>query len=139
MRFILDTDTFSLLQKENEKIIEKLASSANEVGISIVTKAEVLNGRYAFLLKAENSERLIIAQKWLLKSEKLLERFSINEFDETSLAIFDEFRQQSKFRKIGRADLLIASICLSKDAVLITRNVKHFRQFPNLIVENWVD
>lgn len=99
----------------------------------------MLNGRYAFLLKAENSESLIKAQQWLLKSEQLLEKFPINEFDLISLAKFDEFRQKSKFRKIGRADLLIASICLANKAILVTRNVKHFKQFPNLEVENWVD
>jgi len=25
------------------------------------------------------------------------------------------------------------------DATLVTRNLKHFRQVPNLKVENWVD
>jgi tRNA(fMet)-specific endonuclease VapC len=41
--------------------------------------------------------------------------------------------------KIGRADMLIASIYLANRAVLVTRNVKHFKQFPDLNVENWVD
>ena len=139
MRFIIDTDTFSLLQRDNEKIKRKLASTTDEVGISIVTKAEVLYGRYAFLLKAENSERLKTAQKWLLKSEELLEKFPINELDDESLALFDEFRQNSKFRKIGQADTLIASICIANRAALVTGNIKHFKQFPNLEVVNWAD
>ncbi len=41
--------------------------------------------------------------------------------------------------KIGRADLLIAAITLAREATLVTRNVKHFRQVPGLKVENWVD
>ncbi len=139
MRYILDTDTFTHLQKDNENVKTRLANPSNECGISIVTKAEVLSGRCAFLLKADNSENLEKAQRLLIESEKLLSQFPINEFEELSLKKFDELRQNSKFRKIGRADLLIASICLVNRAILVTRNVKHFKQFPNLTVENWVD
>ena len=38
-----------------------------------------------------------------------------------------------------RADLLIASIVLANRAVLVTRNIRHFRQIRGVIVENWVD
>lgn len=139
MRYILDTDIFSLLQRGNPKIEKNLENPNNEYGISIVTKAEVLSGRIAFLLKAENSERLENAQFWLIKSEKLLSTFPIIKFNKSSLQQFEKFRQNSKFRKIGRNDMLIASICLAVNAKLVTRNIKHFRQFPNLEVENWVD
>ncbi len=139
MKYILDTDTFTHLQKDNENVKRRLKNLNNEVGTSIITKAEVLNGRYAFLLKADNSENLKKAQRLLYESENWLSKLSTIEFESKSFAIFDEFRQNSKFRKIGRADMLIASICLANRAVLVTRNVKHFKQFPNLNVENWVD
>ncbi|HVA45996.1 MAG TPA: type II toxin-antitoxin system VapC family toxin [Pirellulales bacterium] len=56
----------------------------------------------------------------------------------------DEFerlrlRRQRKLKKIGRRDLLIASIALAHRAKLITRNLKHFRQIDGLTVENWAD
>jgi len=35
--------------------------------------------------------------------------------------------------------LLIASIALANDALLVTRNLRHFRQVPNLRLENWAD
>jgi hypothetical protein len=34
---------------------------------------------------------------------------------------------------------IINRICLANRAVLVTRNVKHFKQFPDLNVENRVD
>jgi tRNA(fMet)-specific endonuclease VapC len=52
---------------------------------------------------------------------------------------FDRLRAVSKYRQIGRADLLIASISLANRAVLVTRNQRHFKQIPGLRVENWVD
>ena len=43
------------------------------------------------------------------------------------------------YRKMGRADLLIAGIALAHRATLVTRNVRHFRQLNSIQVENWVD
>ncbi|MGH9677814.1 MAG: type II toxin-antitoxin system VapC family toxin, partial [Candidatus Acidiferrum sp.] len=48
-------------------------------------------------------------------------------------------RQDRKFRKIGRADLLIAAITLANRATLVTRNLRHFRVIGGLRVENWAD
>jgi len=39
---------------------------------------------------------------------------------------------ESKGATIGMADSLIAGICLNRDAMLITRNKKHFSRVPNL-------
>ncbi len=140
MMYILDTDSLSLLQKGNEKIKSRLAVAKGfDFGITIITKAEILRGRYEFLLKAENKENLEKAQYWLKESEDLLAQLLVINFDDDSLATSDELRQNSKYRKIGRADLLITSICLANRAILVTRNVKHFKEFPNLEVENWID
>lgn len=139
MKYILDTNILTEVQKGNESIRIFISDSNNDIGITIVTKAEILLGRFHFLMKAENAVKLETAQKWLIESEKLILQFPIIQFNKESFAIFDEFRQNSKYRKIGRADMLIASIGLANRAVLVTRNVKHFKQFPNLNVENWVD
>lgn len=52
---------------------------------------------------------------------------------------FDVLRAQPKLRKIGRADLLIASIALAHGATLVIRNLRHFRQIPGLNTDNWAD
>lgn len=135
---ILDTDTFTHIQRRNQNVLKQL-EQYDLVGITLITKGEILRGRIDFLLKAENSENLEKAQKLFFGSEKLIAQFPIIDFNQESLKKFDEFRQNSKFRKIGRADMLIASICFANQAILVTRNVKHFTQFPNLEVENWVD
>jgi tRNA(fMet)-specific endonuclease VapC len=138
--YILDTDTLTHLQKGNENVKKRLEQALDfEFGITIITKAEIIKGRIEFLLKAENKEKLAIAQKLFLESERLIEQIPVIGFDNVSLDNFEQFRQNSKFRKIGRNDMLIASICLAGRAKLVMRNVKHFKQFPNLIVENWID
>jgi tRNA(fMet)-specific endonuclease VapC len=47
--------------------------------------------------------------------------------------------QNKKVKKIGRADLLIAAFAMANRAVLVTRNLKDFRQVPGLRIENWAD
>jgi tRNA(fMet)-specific endonuclease VapC len=50
--------------------------------------------------------------------------------------VSDKLRQHKELKKIGRGDLLIASIALAHQATLVTRNVQDFRQIPGLRVEN---
>ena len=35
--------------------------------------------------------------------------------------------------------MLIASIALAQRVTLVTRNLRHFRQFSGLTLENWAD
>jgi tRNA(fMet)-specific endonuclease VapC len=48
-------------------------------------------------------------------------------------------RQQKDFKKMGRADLLIACIALAHDALLVTRNTRDYKKVPGLRLANWVD
>jgi len=58
--------------------------------------------------------------------------------DEAAATVFDRLVKM-KLGKSERSDLLIASITLSRGAILVTHNVKDFKRVPNLILENWVD
>ncbi len=60
-------------------------------------------------------------------------------FDQLAVRQLEQLWKVDRLKRIGRADLLIASITLANDATLVTRNLKHFRQVPNLKVVNWVD
>lgn len=104
-----------------------------------LSRRSKFSARQAFLLKAESGEQLLRAQAWLLRSETLLNHIEIIPFDEDVASEFDSLRRQKKLKKIGRADLLIASIALAHRATLVTRIVKHFSQIPKLRLENWAD
>ena len=60
-------------------------------------------------------------------------------FDDAAAEQLDHLSKIAGLKRVGRADLLIASIALANDATLVTRNLRHFRQVPNLKVVNWVD
>jgi tRNA(fMet)-specific endonuclease VapC len=66
-------------------------------------------------------------------------RFRVVLFDAVAAAEFDQLRQTKGLKKIGRGDLLIASIALANKATLVTRNLKDYRKVPGLQLENWAD
>lgn len=137
---LLDTDTLTHLYAGHPKVIERLQNTDDlEIGITIITKIEVLRGRMDFVLKAETGVDLLRAQQLLQRTEELLAQISIVFLNSKATEQFDRLRSARKLSKVGRADLLIASIAVANQAVLVTRNLRHFRQIPNLTVGNWVD
>ena len=56
---------------------------------------------------------------------------------DASDSAFRDWRAQRV--RIGTPDLRIASVALSLDAVVLSRNLRDFRQVPGLRVENWLD
>lgn len=138
--YLLDTDTVTHLWVNHPKVAERLrAVDDPEVGITIITKVEVLRGRIDYLLKAETGIDLLKAQELLFRTEELLNRLLIVPMNQAAAEEFNRLRVSPKLRKIGRADLLIASIALANRAILVTRNLRHFKQVPGIRVVNWVD
>ena len=140
MMYLLDTDTLTHLHSGNTNVINRLENLQDEeVAITIVTKLEILRGRIDYLLKAFSGSDLLKAQELFSRSETLLNQLPVILIDPNAANQFDRLQDISKFSKIGRSDLLIASIALANQARLVTRNLRHFRQIPHLFLENWVD
>ena len=140
--FVLDSDIYSHLIHEHPRVVARMEDAATQsvdVGIAVITKIEILQGRMAALLKADTHERFLTAQQKLFSTENALRKIIVIPLDESALRIFDQLLTVRGLKKIGRADLLIASIARANDATLVTRNLKHFRPVPHLKLENWVD
>jgi len=137
---LLDTDPLTYLHAGHPRVVEHLRELADpDVGTTIITKIELLRGRFDFVLKAATGAELLKAQRLLARTEELLAQIVVVPLDEQAAAQFDRLSAAKGLRKIGRADLLIASIALAHRATLVTRNVRHFRQIPGLTVTNWVN
>jgi tRNA(fMet)-specific endonuclease VapC len=136
---LLDTDTISLVLAGQERVLSRLQQARDELAITVITKVEILRGRYDFLLKASDGTQLLRAQSWLATIEQELDRWNIVGVNAAAAAEFDRLRQIRNVKRIGRADLLIASIALAQRATLVTRNLRHFRENSGLNLENWAD
>lgn len=136
--FILDTDVVTLLHADETTAVRHFQEHVDEiVAITIVTRIEVLRGRFDRLLKSATNEEFLQAQDLLQISEAKLNKLMILYFDEPSLRQFWTLHRTKGLKKLGRADLLIASIALAHEAILVTRNLKHFKLIPHLQCENW--
>lgn len=137
---LLDTDTLTHLHAGHQRVVQRLHELDDpDVGTTVITRIEILRGRFDFVLKATSGADLIRAQQLLARTEELLSQIMVVPLDEMSAARFDQLRLVKGLRKIGRADLLVASIALAHRATLVTRNLRHFREIPGLRMVNWVD
>src|SRR5438094_371884 len=120
--FVVDTDTLTLLQHGHARLMERIRLADRTIATTIVSRMEVLRGRFAAVLTAESGERLLLAQRWLAESERHFESVVVLPFEDAAAAEFDRLRENKKLKKIGRADLLIACIVLAHGATLVSRN-----------------
>jgi tRNA(fMet)-specific endonuclease VapC len=138
--FLLDTDTLTLVHAHHPRVAERRQTvDSSQIATTIITRIEILQGRFAAVLKAADAEQLLRVQELLARTEQRLAEIVVIPLDAAAASEFDKLRQNKKLKKIGRADLLIASFALAHRATLVTRNLKHFQQVPGLQVENWAD
>jgi tRNA(fMet)-specific endonuclease VapC len=136
--FILDTDHFSLWQRNHPLVVSAIKKNANNVIITIITAEELLRGRFNVIRQAStnnNSEKLVLAYSLFWETLDDLKILNILKFDQKADDIYTELRRQ-KIR-IGTQDLKIAAITLANNAILITRNYRDFSQIPNLKLIDW--
>ena len=137
---ILDTDIVTLMHAQHPAIARRLALfEEDELAVTIITVIETMRGRYDFLMKAATKKQFLHAQELMRFSATKLVELPTLFLDEAALDCFDELQKRKGLKKIGRADLLIASIALARHATLVTRNLKHFNLIPQLKCENWVN
>jgi len=138
--YILDTDTLSRLHAGDPRLRERQGRvDPSQIVTTAITRIEILQGRFDYLLKAADGADLLRAFGWLVRSEESLVRIAILPIDAATAAEFDRLRQNKKLKKIRRGDLLIAAVTLAHRATLVSRNLRHFRQVPGLQVENWLE
>src|SRR5271157_5997583 len=139
--YILDTDILTLLFAGHARVLRQRDHVPSaDIETTVVSRIQSLLGRFQFLLKAATGKELLRAQALLEGTIRSLAQIeTVLPIDVSAAAQFDELRQNRKLKKIGRADLLIASIALAHRATLVSRNLKDFRQVPGLHVENWAD
>jgi len=139
MIVILDTDHLTVIQRKTEPGYSNLrkrlqAVPERNVCTTIISFEEQMHGWLSLISKAKAGHE-VAAYKRL---RTLLEFFA-----ETPIVDYDDAaaRQYSLLRRsrlaVGSMDLKIASIALSKAAILLTCNTKDFARVPKLTAEDW--
>ena len=138
--YLLDTNIISEPTKvsPSEKVIEKLAENLEYSTISSVTWAEVLAG---VKLLPEGKRKNALFEYFV---ENVQKQYEILPFDSSAASIYSDLFERLK--KNGtpaqKFDLLIASIAISNNLILVTRNTGDFENIvknSTLMIENWFE
>src|SRR5262245_17878109 len=108
LMYLLDTDTLTYWYEGHLRLLQRLREAGDaQIGIAIVTKIEVLQGRFDFLLKAADAPQFRRAQELLSRTEEFLAPLLILPINEVAAGYFVRLRATKGLKKFGRADLLI--------------------------------
>jgi tRNA(fMet)-specific endonuclease VapC len=140
---LLDTDHFSIQKHSTSprwrNLLARLqVSTDKEIGTTIITVEEEIRGWMATIARERLVTRQIIGYRELRDFLALVGGWTIIPFDDRSAEEFDRLRR-SGVRRLGSRDLKIASIALTRNALLLSANLRDFQQVPGLRVENWLD
>jgi tRNA(fMet)-specific endonuclease VapC len=137
---VLDTDHISLLERsatpESQRLIRRLTTIApEEAAVTIVSYEEQTRGWMAYLARSRTLARQVEAYARLKRHLYVYRAIPVLDFDSMAAIEYEKLRR-ARIR-IGTMDLKIAAITLANGAVLLTRNLKDFREVPGLHVEDW--
>jgi tRNA(fMet)-specific endonuclease VapC len=107
----------------------------SDFAVSIVTFHEQVLGSHAYINRARNTNDVVKGYEIM---ERILRDFKILPlvlFDEAAATRFDSL--QPRRIQLAAMDLRIASIALSRELILLTRNSRDFSKVPGLLIEDW--
>ena len=136
---ILDTDHLTALDRQSAvggRLERRLESRRAEVCTTIVAVSEQLSGLQALIAQSRKEAELIENYGRLARKLEDLQEFVVLAWTADASGEYKQLRQ-ARIR-IGTMDLRIASIALTHDATLLSRNLRDFTKIPNLRVEDWL-
>jgi tRNA(fMet)-specific endonuclease VapC len=123
----LDTNFIINLLRNDSTTLEKLESLSGEsLCTTSISVAELYRG--AWRSNNKEGERA--------KIRKILESMKVISFDDSSAVVCAELYCELKSNPIGDYDLLIASMAVSNDETLLTRD-GDFGRVPKLSCDSW--
>jgi tRNA(fMet)-specific endonuclease VapC len=134
--WILDTDTLSLFQRAHPLVIQRVnAIPTEQLATTVITFEEQMYGRLNRIRRANSQESLVFAYTQLGETLEDFQTINLLDFNKEAANCYTELLRQKV--RIGTQDLRIASIVISNNAILVTRNERDFSRIPGLQFEDW--
>jgi tRNA(fMet)-specific endonuclease VapC len=139
---LLDTDHLSVLKYvENPKytnLRSRMQAARDQLfATTIISVEEQLRGWLAQIHRARDVRQQLFGYERLADLLEFFRDLLVVRFEARAADEFDRLRKQRV--RIGTMDLKIASIARVHGVLLLTANLRDFRQVPGLTVENWLD
>jgi tRNA(fMet)-specific endonuclease VapC len=128
----LDTSVLAAILRKEEDVIGRFEKAVLQ-GVRMSTTPINLCELYVGVYGSRDPTRE------LGKVDGLINLLDVLEFGVDASRIYGEKsnRSQLKNKPIGDFDLIIACIAMSHGEALVTRNIRHFRNVPDLVIEEW--
>lgn len=131
--YLFDTDILSHLMKQSPS--SSLVSRMRSVPVEEQFTSSITLGELIYGARKKGSATLLTKIQQLVTAN-----LPVLPFDADAAGRYGEVRAnlENRGQLIGDADIRIASIALVRGLIVVTGNVRHFQQVPNLFIQNWL-
>lgn len=140
MKYLLDTDHLSILQRQGGKDFSNLSTrmaqhSLSDFAVSTVTFHEQMLGSHAYINRARNPKDVVKGYEMMARLVTDFKVLPLISFDAGAATTFDQL--QSQQMQLAKMDARIAAIALFRGLILLTRNHRDFGKVAGLLIEDW--
>ncbi len=135
IRFVMDTDTFTLFCHQHTAVVAQVDASFSETSVTTITVEEQFAGWFAKLQQSRLPTEYARTSRRIATTARLLSLFQIAHMSESALARFDSLLKLKL--NVGRMDLRIAAVALDANGTVVTRNARDFGRVPGLTIVDW--
>lgn len=140
MRYLLDTDHLSIIQRQTGQDYINLSArmtqySLSDFAVSTVTFHEQILGSHTYINRARNADEMVKGYEMMTRLIRDFKVLPLISFDADAAKALAQLQPQKI--KLGKMDSRIAAIALSRGLILLTRNRRDFSKVMGLVIENW--
>jgi tRNA(fMet)-specific endonuclease VapC len=140
MKYLLDTDHLSILQRQVGKDFSNLSTRMaqyplSDFAVSTVTFHEQMLGSHAYINRARKLNDLVKGYEMMTRLVTDFKVLPLISFDAGAATTFDQL--QSQRIQLAKMDVRIAAIALFRGLILLTRNHRDFGKVAGLLIEDW--
>lgn len=138
---LLDTDHLTVLRypehAQYASLSARMTATVDEqFAVTVVSVEEQMRGWLAEINRHLDVRKQMPAYDRLATLFTFFANWQIIRLDERATDEFERLRKQKV--RIGTMDLKIAAIALTHNPLLLSANLRDYRQVPGLHVENWL-
>ena len=140
MVVILDTDHLTVIQRRAEpaysSLLDRLSKIPEDsVQTTIISFEEQMRGWLAVIARVRDQSKEVATYQRLAALLRIFNEIPVLDYTDAAARQFEALKRSRLH--VGTMDLKIAAIALSKDALLLSANLKDFKKVPALKVEDW--
>ncbi|MBD1921207.1 type II toxin-antitoxin system VapC family toxin [Microcoleus sp. FACHB-831] len=140
MKYLLDTDHLSILQRQTGKDYSNLATRLaqyppSDFAVSIVTFHEQMLGCHAYINRERTLNDVVKGYEMMARLVSNFKVLPLLPFDAGAATTFEQLKSQRI--QLAKMDARIAAIALSCGLILLTRNHRDFGKVAGLAIEDW--